>query len=84
MKFIKIIFALVVVTLFTGCSGEITPEEFCSENGVWLEEHNECEYITQEECEILGGTFDECSDACRHDQDAEMCITLCVPVCYFN
>ena len=71
----------------------ITPDENMPENkydaceyleGTPLEEHKECEYISQEICQFLGGEYHSCESACRHDPDAEACITLCVPVCRFN
>ena len=54
--------------------------------GTYLEEHNECEYISQEACTVLGGEFKECESACRHDPDYPevMCTTQCVIVCEFN
>lgn len=65
------------------CSFE-TPEKACeSAGGEWLAEHNECEYISEENCTETGGEFDECESACRHDPDAEMCTQECVPVCKY-
>ncbi|MFP4567405.1 MAG: hypothetical protein ACLFN8_00520 [Candidatus Woesearchaeota archaeon] len=63
----------------------LEPHEACGLlGGTYLEEHNECEYISQETCEYLGGDFKECESACRHDPDAEMCTMECVIVCEFN
>ena len=59
--------------------------EACQEvGGTPLEEYSECEYVSEQVCEYLGGEFKECESACRHDPEAEVCITLCVPVCNFN
>ena len=57
-------------------------ELLCMENnGTWLSEHNECEGINQIQCEQMGGMFDECASACRHNPEAVYCIQICVPVC---
>ena len=55
-----------------------------SEGGRWLQEYNECEYLPQQQCENLGGEFNECASACRHDPEAMMCILMCVQVCSFS
>jgi hypothetical protein len=81
-KYVIGILLVLVLGLATGCGTkevDVTCEDL---GGNYLEEHNECEYLTQEECDILGGTFDDCASACRHDPNAEMCIEVCVPVCY--
>jgi len=49
--------------------------------GQWLAEFSECEYISEDQCSEMNGTFKECESACRHDQDAEICTTQCVQVC---
>ncbi|MCK5027544.1 MAG: hypothetical protein KAS07_03935 [Candidatus Pacebacteria bacterium] len=49
--------------------------------GKWLQLPSECENISQEVCDTLGGVFNECGSACRHDPDAETCIMMCVPYC---
>lgn len=57
----------------------------CQENqGVWLEEYKECESIGQDWCDRMGGKFNECGSACRHNPDAEICTLQCVPFCSFN
>ncbi|MCA9459018.1 MAG: hypothetical protein KC550_00555 [Nanoarchaeota archaeon] len=60
--------------------------QFKCENaqGTWLEEYNECEYISQELCQEMKGTFNECESACRNDPNAQMCTMQCVAVCNFN
>jgi hypothetical protein len=52
--------------------------------GKWLEEYNECEGISESECDDLGGNFYPCESACRHDPSADVCIQVCVQVCKFN
>ena len=54
--------------------------------GTYIDEHDECEYITQEACEYFGGDFKECESACRHDPEYPevMCTMECVIVCEFN
>ncbi|MBM3896527.1 MAG: hypothetical protein FJ360_02125 [Thaumarchaeota archaeon] len=49
--------------------------------GNWLEEYSECEYISLQQCSLIGGKFSECESACRHDPAAEICTLQCVFVC---
>ena len=49
----------------------------------WLSEEQECEYASKDWCEDKQGEFSECESACRHQDDAEICTTQCVPVCKF-
>lgn len=59
-----------------------SPEYRCNNfGGTWLDEFNECEYISSEQCSELNGEYLECESACRHDPDAEVCTLQCVPVC---
>lgn len=63
---------------------EPNPEGAClSFDGNWIEETQECEGMGRDQCESLGGTFNECASACRNDPDAEMCTLQCVLVCQF-
>ena len=60
----------------------MSPQSLCQKyGGNWLDEFNECELISQEQCAVMNGTFKECESACRHMPDAEVCTTQCVPVC---
>jgi hypothetical protein len=60
----------------------LNPEDQCTVyGGQWLPEFNECEYISEEQCSDMNGTFKECESACRHDPDAEICTMQCVQVC---
>lgn len=54
--------------------------------GTYIEEHNECEYISEEACNFFGGDFKECESACRHDPEYPdvMCTMQCVIVCELN
>ncbi|HLC96580.1 MAG TPA: eight-cysteine-cluster domain-containing protein [Candidatus Nanoarchaeia archaeon] len=52
--------------------------------GTWLDQYKECEYISEADCTSLGGSFQECASACRHDPTAEICTMQCVPVCSLN
>lgn len=57
----------------------------CFDNGgTWIEDSLECEGISKETCEDLGGNFDECASACRNDPDAQICTLQCVVVCDFK
>ncbi len=61
-----------------------TVESYCVENdGEWLEEFNECIFISEQVCTAGGGVFSECESACRNDPDAEICTMQCVQVCDF-
>jgi hypothetical protein len=55
-----------------------------SENGKWSAEYKECEGISKATCETIGGKFNECASACRHDPKAEICTMQCVLVCEFS
>ncbi|MFA7049927.1 MAG: hypothetical protein WC164_02330 [Patescibacteria group bacterium] len=60
----------------------ISLAESCESNsGTWLEDFSECEFVSENWCLENNGTFNECESACRHDEEAEMCILMCVPVC---
>jgi hypothetical protein len=63
---------------------EPNPEGAClSFDGNWLPETQECEGMSKEQCEELGGTFNECASACRNNPTAEVCTMQCVIVCQF-
>lgn len=71
------------------CEEEILPEmmygELCTmDNGEWDEEHQECLGVNEESCQAMGGMFNECASACRHNPEAQMCTMQCVVVCSFN
>lgn len=55
-----------------------------SEGGRWLQEYSECEYMPKQQCDNLGGEYNECASACRHDPEAMMCVLMCVQVCSFS
>lgn len=44
-------------------------------------EYSECLGIDQGQCLSLGGQFNECASACRHDDNAEICTMQCVVTC---
>lgn len=53
--------------------------------GKWIVEFNECEGLRYTQCEELGGIFDDCASACRHNPDPQaVCIQMCIPLCTFN
>lgn len=63
---------------------ELTLVDKCNlEGGVWLEEPQECEGVSKETCDELGGRFNECASACRNDPEAVVCTMQCVFVCEF-
>jgi len=55
------------------------------EGGTWLADHKECENIGVALCVELGGAYDGCTSACRHNPDVTApCTMQCVPVCSFS
>ena len=92
MKYMMIIALIAASTLITACTtnnheetGEIGLAAKCEqEQGKWIPEAQECEGISKESCEAIGGNFNECASACRNDPDAEICTTQCVLVCEFE
>lgn len=90
---IAIIAGLVLLVVLSACTPKVeetapkltSNEDHCiGANGVWVQEANECEGLSQPQCEELGGTFNECASACRNDPTAEMCTMQCVIVCSFD
>ncbi len=73
-------FPSAAATPTTSRGREINCEQY---GGSWLEQYQECERISKQQCNLLGGSFAECESACRHDPTADKCITLCVGVCRF-
>ncbi len=54
-----------------------------SAEGTWLPDSSECENLSKESCENIGGTYNECASACRNDPEAEICTLQCILVCQF-
>ena len=52
--------------------------------GIWLQEHNECEWMGNPTCENLGGSFDSCASAGRNTPESPVCVMNCVAVCSFD
>jgi hypothetical protein len=50
-------------------------------DGNWSAEYKECNGISENTCKSIGGTYDGCASACRHDPKAEMCTMQCVQIC---
>lgn len=60
-----------------------TQQEQCtSMGGTWT--GYDCTGIDSNQCQEIGGTFNECASACRNNPEAEMCTMQCVVVCEFN
>lgn len=56
----------------------------CEEvGGKWLFDSYECEGVSKESCNEIGGVHNECASACRNDPTAEICTMQCVLVCQF-
>lgn len=72
---------------FLDQSTSTNPQSLCESTagGKWLANYNECEGISSKQCsQLLNGTYDNCTSACRHDPKAEICTGNCVPVCAVN
>lgn len=54
-----------------------------AQKGVWDAQYKECTGIAEDQCISIGGTFNGCASACRHDPKAQMCTMNCVAVCSF-
>lgn len=52
-------------------------------NGVWFIYNQTCEvnHLSEGDCRSLGGEFNECNSACRHNPEAEVCTMQCVITC---
>lgn len=58
---------------------------FCeSSEGIWVEETNECEWLSKDQCGEFGGQYNECASTCRNSPEGEYCIEQCVAVCKFE
>ena len=59
-------------------------EALCLKNdGTWVNEYGECEYIPESVCTNSGGVYNECESACRHEPEKTVCTKQCVTVCEF-
>ena len=68
----------------TGKVSENSPEGKCvNSGGTWSKEYKECAGVDSDVCSAIGGTFNECASACRHNPKAEACIMMCVQICTF-
>ncbi len=75
---------LVVINLLRQDTGSTDLANSCTQNdGTWIAEYSECEWISEETCTELGGTFNECDSACRHESEPVVCTMNCVQVCSF-
>jgi len=62
-----------------------TSKTYCeSHAGTWVSEYKECLGVDEAVCKSIGGVFDACASACRHDPKAEMCTMQCVQICTLN
>lgn len=60
-------------------------EQAClAEGGIFIAGHNECEDISEDACTELGGVYDSCASACRHEPAETICTAQCVLVCSFD
>lgn len=49
--------------------------------GSWDPQYEECVGVNQTQCTAIGGSYNGCASACRHQPDAEVCTLQCVEVC---
>ena len=86
----KLVLVVVLVLLLAACGGssKVDPaevEQACLEaGGIFVEEHVECEQISEATCTDMGGIFDECGSSCRHEPEDVICAMVCVPLCTFD
>jgi hypothetical protein len=92
----KVILVLFFSLFLAACSGsesDEAPDEVDSaeieqacvdEGGIFIAEHNECEDISEDACTELGGAYDSCASACRHEPADTICTAQCVLVCSFD
>lgn len=79
----KLILICILAVALTGCTQ--SSEDLCMQNdGQWIGEANECEGVSEEACNEMGGEFEECASACRHMDDVDFCTQQCVRVCSFG
>lgn len=64
-----------------GLGGGSTSARCTANNGTWSEQYKECGGIGADSCKAIGGTYNGCASACRHDPNAQMCTMNCVQVC---
>jgi hypothetical protein len=76
-------FIVLVGLVVSSCDYSKISESCQDFGGQWSSQYNECEQISAEECETLGGTFDGCASACRNNPQAELCAQVCIPLCSF-
>lgn len=64
---------------------DLEVSEMCERfRGTWLEDTKECERVSEENCDEMGGTFNECASACRNNEENRLCTMQCVLVCEFE
>lgn len=92
----KVMLVLILCLLLAACSSSQTDEspqqldgaaleQGCLDGGgTFLAEYNECENVSDAACTELGGTFDACASACRHEPEADFCTAQCIPLCSFT
>lgn len=57
-------------------------EALCQKHGGnWIQEFNECETVSEDQCSTMNGVFYECESACRHIPESTACTLQCVQVC---
>ncbi len=57
----------------------------CEGNGgTWLDEYDECENLSKEVCYENDGEYSNCVSSCRHEEETELCIQVCVELCDFS
>lgn len=60
----------------------LDPATACkNKNGTYDEIYRECLGIDQTACTQIGGQYNFCASACRHDPNAQVCTMQCVEVC---
>jgi hypothetical protein len=77
-----IIIAVLVIIVIAVSQSTPTPAISCGD-GILVAEHDECENVTPQWCAEMGGEFNDCASACRHEPEGTICTMQCVAVCSF-
>lgn len=65
-------------------TGQTEGQQCAAQGGTWSEQYKECTGVNEGSCREIGGDWNECASACRHNPDAQVCVMMCVAVCSFT
>lgn len=84
LVFLILIIATVIYNFFPKSQKQELKTMCNNYGGIWIEDHNECERISSQNCQNMGGTYKECESSCRHSETSDFCTLECIEVCVFN